>query len=52
MSTVCQCKHCGELTPKFGYMTGDVKCPDYCKSCKTAEGRKEVDAFKEEMAKT
>lgn len=42
--TVCVCWHCGE---RFGSSNGT--CAMMCKNCRTAEGRKAIDAENEEI---
>lgn len=39
MATICQCANCGH---RSAVVRGDVKCPLYCKDCKTPEKRKQL----------
>ena len=42
--THCICSHCGE---RYGSNNG--KCAKYCKTCRTKEGRDEIDKQNKEL---
>lgn len=46
MSTVCVCSNCGHTS---AVLSGDVKCPLYCKLCKTEEQREKMRLENEEI---